>query len=78
MNGYGWWMGGRAAESTELKSSPDAIKILRASISNECQQQHVFWLGRVLVAHCSWFPEPTEEQEVEKIACNQPGLRSVF
>lgn len=44
-------VGGLAAESTEVKGSPDAIKILRTSISNECQQQRVVWLGRVLVAH---------------------------
>lgn len=61
-------VGGLAAESAEVKSSPDAIKILRTSISNECQQQCVVWLGRVLVAHSSWCPEPTEEQVVEKFA----------
>lgn len=61
-------VGGWAAENMEVKSSPDAIKILRTSISNECHQQHVVWLGRVLVAHSSWCPEHTEEQGVEKFA----------
>lgn len=60
----GEWL---AAESTEAKSSPDAIKILRTSISNECQQQRVVWLGRVLVADGFWCPGHTEEQIVKSL-----------